>query len=289
MTFEETLPAVIVLGYGLMAVLLRARSKVNAKLPKEAGEPPTGETPVPPAPAGAQRVRLPPAEPAPVAPLGELAALRTRVRVLTWAAVLAGVGTTVTWLVAALDLSGILWLFGGLLGLVVVVLLLGVALQSETATRKVFGTLGVLALVADLWFLILTPALYLLGLTRDISIRVTEVVVSSSNRSPADTTTVRGTYELDGATQHADVLWLAWGPDPAAGEVVSAGVFPGWPRQIFADDTEAWVFLGMGLFLPVFFGLIIFGRAGAVRRVRGRRSARAGNQESGPRVQPRNE
>ncbi|GAB3504834.1 hypothetical protein [Amycolatopsis cihanbeyliensis] len=260
MSFLDYLPGLIVAGYLVMGVLLRAGGKLRAKRPA----------------APADRVPIPPPRGVTLAPVasgqvtGDAGRIRTWARVSTWAAVLVGLATTTTWLVVALDPSDFVVLGAILLGLVVFSLVLAAALGTESGARKFLGTMVTMVLAADFWFLLLSPLLYLLGLTRDISIHVTAVFESSSVRSVTDSTTVQGTYLLDGATHHADIWWTGWGWRPAEGETISAGVSPAWPHQIYADTVGAWFMVGMAVLVPVFVGLIYVGSARGIRRLRRR-------------------
>ncbi|PRX43930.1 hypothetical protein B0I33_11396 [Prauserella shujinwangii] len=263
MTFEDHLPGLIVVSYALMALCLWGRSKLRAKLPPPSADEDAGESQVPtPAPGS-------------IGPEAGAGATRTGARALAWGAAVLGTGTTVTWLYAALDLSGIVVLLAVLLGLVLFGLMLGLALQSESATSKLFGVLGAAVVLADFWFLMLAPLLHLLGLTRDIALHVTSVFESRNRLGAGQATTVQGSYELDGAEHQADVWWLALGGAPEEGETVAAGLSPAWPHQIIGETSEAWLLLGIGAGTAVLYGCVFFGVVSGTRRFRTRRNTPA--------------
>ncbi|WP_216210513.1 hypothetical protein [Amycolatopsis aidingensis] len=257
MTFLDYLPGIIVAGYLVMGILLWAGGKLRAKLPEERTDSSADEdtAPVPATVASGQAV-------------GHSGRTRTWARVSTWAGAVVGLATTVTWLVAALDPSDFVALGAVLVGLVIFSLILAAALGTESRAKKFLGTVLTLVLAADFWFVLLGPLLYLLGLTRDISLQVTSVFESSSGRTVTDTTTVQGTYTLDGATHQADIWWLAWGWRPAEGETIEAGLSPAWPHQIYVDSVAAWFLVAMAVLVPTLLWLAYLGTTRGIRRLR---------------------
>lgn len=270
MNFVDYLPGIIVLGYALMGALIWAGTKVRVKLPMDPEDATADEAPVPPPPAGAAPVPPFPTSTMPVTPaaeepiLGKIDVranrLRFWARALIWAAVVVGVGTTVTWLVAALDPSEILELLLWVVAVVLFGLIFAFAMTTESLAKKFVWGGFTLILAADFWFFTLSPLLYLVGLVRTVDFHVTaSFVTTASNRSASGSSTVQGDYLLDGAMHHADFWSVGWGPMPAEGESIRVGVSPVWPTQIIESTQAAWIMIAFGVGIPLLIGGILLG------------------------------
>lgn len=263
MTFIDYLPGIIVAGYALTGVLAWAASKLHARLPRERS---TDGLPGPPPPAGA----------APIAPqagldAGEKSRIRRWRRSAIWAAVIVGLATTVVWLVAAIDLSGILTTTGVFLGLIVFALAMAYAMDTESGAKKFFGTIVAVILTANFWFLTLAPLLHVLGLAKNITITVTSSSAGLMHSRTGTASSVQGTYSLDGAGHRADFIWLGWHNLPQAGDRVAAGISPVWPHQIYATSLGAWFMLAVSIGVPILLGVCFVAGNRGSRRIRNRR------------------
>ncbi|SFB30854.1 hypothetical protein SAMN05216266_10818 [Amycolatopsis marina] len=209
MTFEEQLPALIVLGYGAAAGLGYLGGKWSG-------------------------------------------------RAKTWALTLAwllGIATTVTWLVVAVGVSGLVTIVSLLvfapLAITYLVVVLGRLRRRraggdiDSVWPRMFlggGALCFLILAANTMINGLT---YFIGLAYDVELHVTG---SHQGSSMTSRTTVSGEYLLHGENHVLDhVQWLAFEQLPAAGETIRVAIGPLWPNPLLANATNAGLLMALGI------------------------------------------
>lgn len=207
-TFEEQLPALIVLGYAAAAGLGYLGAKLGG---------------------------------------------RAKTGLLTSAWLLAA-ATTVTWLVVAVGVSGLITIVSvlvfGPLAITYLVVVLG-RLRRRRAGGDIDAIWPRMLLGAGaLCFLLLAAntmingLAYFIGLAYEVDLTVTS---SYQGSSMASRTTVSGEYLLHGQTHVLDqAQWLAFDTLPAAGETISAAIGPLWPNPLLVNATNAGLLLALG-------------------------------------------
>ncbi|WP_007023253.1 hypothetical protein [Saccharomonospora iraqiensis] len=248
MTFEETLPAIVVLGYALVVGLGLLGSRVRPRtVPVETGDQPAAET-------GDE-----PETPATVAPAPDdrdpgrrrLAATCTT---LAW---VLGVAVTITWLYAAVGIEGIITIVLVLVVIPFVVtfggMLIGAARKRRSGgpvdpiwPQLLLGGGGLVFLVIAV-NLVVNSAAYFFDYGERVALRITSSFSGNSSRN-----TVSGTYELGGSEHYADQIWWLGGAVPEPGTVVNLAIGPWWPYPFLTSTLDAalWMVIAAVLTVP---------------------------------------
>ncbi|WP_024876343.1 hypothetical protein [Saccharomonospora piscinae] len=272
MTFDELLPAFIVLGYllafgvGRLGVTVRRRARGFVPGPDTAGS-------APEVASGHGRQRA-----------------GTVLVVVGW---LLGIAVTLTWAIVAIGWSAFL---GVLLVIVVVpaartfLFSLAGRLRRQRADGRIsivwpwllLGGLGLGLVVAGGTATINAVAHHLSD--DPVALRVTASTESGGPHNNRHLATVAGTYSQDGQQHAVEAIWLE-GPVPDEGDVVEVTIAPIWPHPLLAGPLDAGALLGGGVAGGAAGGLLLW-MAARERRDHSEHSTLAGRDGGAGSPQP---
>lgn len=197
---------------------------------------------------------------------------------------LLGVATTIFGLMLALDPQGV----AAVVGLIVIAGLLLTAycyaLKGRLWGKNVLRGTGGLIGAAYLWFVLLPPVLYLVGLTNTVRLHVVESFTSTSPgrlgrgggfmRDVTEWNHVTGYYVSDSGA-HEQLRYLAVSL-PKEGSTITVDIVPIWPNPVYESLGFPLTTLILGLAaLALFWG----GGGTILRRRRRKKAERAESQD----------
>lgn len=258
-TFEEQLPALVVLGYAATGILTYFGVKLGARTKSRLGDGERSDA----APGVRQQLRA-----------------ATTLTALAW---VVGLATTVTWLVFAVGVNGLVMIFTLLVLLPFAGIYLGM-LAGRLRKRRAGGEVeaiwprmllggGALCFLVVAANSLMNGLMYFVGLAYEVDLNVTH---SYQGSSLASRTTVSGNYLLHGETQVLDdAQWLAFEPLPDPGDTIHVAIAPLWPNPLLANATNAGMLLTLGVVaaIPGILLTVVVARERASVRNRGPRSA----------------